>query len=58
MGYVTTRTEGQARVYYPTETGQLYIRKKLDEFKSAYSHILSDLPDRSAAINSRIKKQD
>lgn len=42
-GIVHSETRGKAKIYHPTEEGQMYIKERLKEFQSVYSHILGGM---------------
>ncbi|MFA6332122.1 MAG: response regulator [Methanoregula sp.] len=54
-GYLSVSTVGKSKVYVPTESGKKYIRQKLDEFKSAFQHILVEMADRNTHNGTREK---
>ena len=58
-GYLSVNASGKSKVYFPTETGKIYIRQKLDEFNSVYHHILSEILHRNAgtSVNTGKKEQ-
>ncbi|MBN1168050.1 MAG: response regulator [Methanospirillaceae archaeon] len=47
-GYLTMKMSGKSKRYSPTEEGQNYIRKKLDEFRFIFQHVLDGAPGMSA----------
>jgi two-component system, response regulator PdtaR len=50
MGYLSTHMSGKTKLYYATEPGKEYIRKKLEDFNSVFHHILVEVIDRKAGI--------
>lgn len=43
-GYLTMKVSGKSKRYSPTEEGKIYIRKKLDEFRFIFQHVLDGAP--------------
>lgn len=41
-GYLDIKMSGKSKMYYPTETGEKYIRQRLNEFKFVFQHIMGD----------------
>ncbi len=41
-GYLEIKISGKSKLYYPTETGEKYIRQRLNEFKFVFQHIMGD----------------
>lgn len=43
QGVIQSLPRGKAKIYQPTEEGQMYIKERLKEFQSVYSHILGGM---------------
>ncbi|MEN6610154.1 MAG: response regulator [Methanoregulaceae archaeon] len=56
-GYLDTKMSGKSKLYYPTETGQKYIRQKLGDFRSILRHIFVGKMEGSTGGNSPNKKE-
>jgi CheY-like chemotaxis protein len=56
MGYLGTHISRKTKIYYPTDAGKAYIRKKLDEFNSVFHHILVEVIDQNAGMGGRAKR--
>lgn len=56
-GYLSVSTSGKSKVYYPTETGKLYIQQKLSEFNSVYHHILAEVIKKNAGLPLKDRKE-
>jgi len=50
-GYLKMKMSGKSKLYVPTQEGRVYIRKKLNEFRHIFQHILNGVTDESAGDN-------
>ncbi|MDD1690181.1 MAG: response regulator [Methanoregula sp.] len=57
-GYLSVKTVGKSKVYVPTESGKIYIRQKLDEFRSTFHHILAEMAEKNTGNNSTWEKRE
>ena len=56
-GYLSVSTVGKSKIYSTTESGKKHIRQKLDEFRSAFHHILAEMADRNRSTGIPERKE-
>ena len=52
-GILEVKISGKSKLYVPTEKGQRYIQKKVNEFRSTFQHIFGGVTNGSESISSK-----
>lgn len=56
-GHLSVKTVGKSKIYTPTESGKIYVREKLDGFRSTFCHILSEMGERDSGTSYPERKE-